>query len=148
MGARGPGACCLSPVPEAVSVDSLSLVNLCGDPCGVRIGTAHFLAALHYWVTLGCCRQWHWRQGKRVDLTVQWTAVPAGPQPIYDPTLQHQYDGTGASTRTTPTAFAKPPPPPAAPADIMGASCGGADGLHANPDSHGSRPGAGGLHRL
>ena len=40
-----------------------------------------------------------WQQGIRVDFTVQWTAVLAGPRPVYDPSVQHQYEGTGAGTR-------------------------------------------------
>ena len=58
----------MSPVPQAISVGSVCSVNQCGDPRGVRSGIAHFLVALHHWVTLGWCRQW--REGKRVDFTV------------------------------------------------------------------------------
>ena len=94
----------MSPVFEGIGVGSLSSLNLCGDPRGVRFGTAHFLVALQHWVLLVWCTQW--RQGKRVDFTVQWTAVVAGARPVYDPAVLHQYAGTGADTRTTPTAFA------------------------------------------
>ena len=76
----------MSFVPEAISVGSLNSLNLCGDPRGVRFGTAHFLVTLQHLVPLGWCRQW--RQGKRVDFTVQWTAVLAGPRLVYDPAVQ------------------------------------------------------------
>ena len=110
----------MSPVPEAFSVGSLSSLNLCSNRDGVWFGTAHFLVALQQWVTLEWCRQW--RQGKRVDFMVQWTAMLAGVRPVYDPSVQHQYEGTGACTRATPTAFASravpvsaAPPPPSPP---------------------------------
>ena len=35
----------MNPVPEAISVGSLSSQNVCGDPRGVQLGTAHFLVA-------------------------------------------------------------------------------------------------------
>ena len=38
---------------------------------------------------------------------MQWTAVLAGPQPIYDPAVADQYEGTGGGTWAAPTAFAK-----------------------------------------
>ena len=51
----------------------------------------------------------------------------AGARPLYDPTMQHQYQGTGAGTQATPTAFASravsasaAPPPPPATTDVMG----------------------------
>ena len=78
----------MSPVPKAIGVGSPSSLNLCGDPRGVRFGTAHFIVALQYLVTLGWCRPW--RQGKRVDFTVQWTAVLVGVRPVYDHAVRHQ----------------------------------------------------------
>ena len=132
----------LSPVPEGINVGSLSSLNLCGDPGGVRFGTAYFYVALQHWVTLGWCRQW----GKGVHFAVQWTAVLAPPRPVYDPAAQHQYEGSRGGTRNAATAFAKaavpaaadPPPPPPPP------TCrGGPYGLHTLSDSHGGCPGAG-----
>ena len=79
-----------SPVPEGISVESLSSLNLCGDPQGVQFGTTHFQVALQHWVTLGWCRQW--RQGKGVHFAVQWTAVLAPPRPIYEPATKQQYE--------------------------------------------------------
>ena len=102
----------MSPVHGAISVGCLSSLNLCGDPRGVRFGTAHFIVALQHLVTLGWCKQW--QQGKRVDFMFQWTAVLAGARPVYDPAVQHQYEGTGAGTRATPTAFASRVVPPCA----------------------------------
>ena len=86
---------------EGINVGSLSSLNLCGDPQGVRFGTAHFHVALRHWV----------------QFAVQWTAMLAPPRPVYDPTAQHQYEGSVGGTRNTATAFAKaaPPPPPRAP---------------------------------
>ena len=46
----------LSAVPDGISVESLSSLNLCGDLRGVRFGTAHCHVALHHWVTVGWCR--------------------------------------------------------------------------------------------
>ena len=42
----------LSPVPEGINVGSLSSLNLCGDPQGVRFGTPHFHVAPRHGVTL------------------------------------------------------------------------------------------------
>ena len=42
----------LSPVPGGISVGSLSSLKLCGDPRGVRFGTAHFHVALQHWVAV------------------------------------------------------------------------------------------------
>ena len=53
----------LSPVPEGISVRSLSSINLCGDPRGVLFETAHFHVALQHWDTLGWCRQWQQVKG-------------------------------------------------------------------------------------
>ena len=112
----------MNPVAEAISVGSLSSLNLCGDPCGMRFGTAIFFVAVQYSVTLGWCTQW--RQGKRVDFTVQWTAVLAVPRLVHDPALQHQYEGIGPGKPTTPIVLAKVGIPasaaPVAPADIIG----------------------------
>ena len=47
----------LSSVLEGIKVGSLSSLNLCGDLQGLRLGTAHFHAALQQWVTLGWCHQ-------------------------------------------------------------------------------------------
>ena len=47
------------PMREAISVGSLSSLNLCGDFCGVRFGTAHFLVALQHWVI----EYQHWQVG-------------------------------------------------------------------------------------
>ena len=107
-----------SSVPEGISVRSLSSLNLCGDPQGVRFGDAHLHGPLQHWVTLGWCRQW--RPGKRVHFAVQWTAILAPPWLIYDPAAQHQYKGSGGGTQNTATAFAKAADPTAAaPADVM-----------------------------
>ena len=46
---------------------------------------------------------------------VQRTAALAGPRPVYDPAVQHQFEGTGAGTLATPTALAKGPVPASAP---------------------------------
>ena len=51
-------------------------------------------------------------------------AVLAGPRAVFNPAMQHQYEGTGASMRATPTAIAKgavlASAPHPTPADIMG----------------------------
>ena len=94
----------MGPLLEAIKVCSLSSLNLCRDPRGVRFGNVHFLVALQHWVPSGWGRQW--RQRKRVEITVQWTVGLVAMRPLYDPAVQHQYEGTGAGTRPTPTAFA------------------------------------------
>ena len=99
----------MSPFPRAIGVGSLCSLNLCGDPGGMRLGTAHFLVALQHWVTLGWCTQW--RQGKRVNFMVQWGVVLDEAQPVYDPAVQHQYEGPGLGTGATPTAVASWAPP-------------------------------------
>ena len=67
---------------EGIGVGSLSSLNLCGDPRGVRFGTAHFQVALEHWVTLGWCRQW--RHGKGVHFAFQWIDVlPPPPRAPY-----------------------------------------------------------------
>ena len=90
----------LIPVPEGISVGSLNSLNLCSDPRGVRFRTAHFPAALQHWVTLGWCREWP--QGKGIHFAVQWTAVPAPRRPVYDPTADHEYEGSGGARGTPP----------------------------------------------
>ena len=143
----------MSPLPEAISVGSLSSLNRCGNPCGVRFVTAYFLLTLQHGVTLGWCRQW--RQGKRAHFTVQCTAVFAALQPVYDPAVQQQCEGTGAGPQPTHTAFAScpmpasaappPPPPRRRPRRRHGGSCGGSDGLHAISDGDWLCTGAGRL---
>ena len=111
----------LSPVRESSSVASLSSLNVCGDPQGVRLATANFHDALQHWVTLGWCRKW--RQGKGIHFAVQWTVVLAPPRPVYDPAADHQYKGSRGGTHNTATAFAKAAAraatAPAAIADVM-----------------------------
>ena len=98
----------MSPVPDTIIVGSLTSLSLCGDPRGVRFGTAHFFVALQNCVTWGWCRQW--RQEKGVGFTVQRAAVLAVPQLVSDRAMRHQHEGTVASTLTTP-----PSPPPLPP---------------------------------
>ena len=58
----------LSPVPEGISVMTLSSLNFCTEPRGVQFGAARFHVALQHWVTLRWCRQW--RQGKGIHFAV------------------------------------------------------------------------------
>ena len=75
----------------------------------------------------------HW-DGKRVDFAVDLTAALLGSRPVYDPAVQHHYEGTGAASRATPTAFASRAvpvsAPPPSPRRHHGGSCAGLGGLH------------------
>ena len=94
----------MSPVREAISVGSLSSLNLCCDPRCLKFGTAHFLVASHigsHWDGAGSGNKERgstsWSNGRRCWLERgRYIAPPSSTNTR----------ARGAGTRASPTAFA------------------------------------------